>query len=359
MPKLLFTEMAAIHLESLQDEEGFMKLYFIAGASGSGKTAIIPDLKKILGDSVAVYDFDDIGVPEDADKKWRQESTEKWLQKLLNDGKDACLLGQIVLGEILACPCAKQIDKVNFCLLDVNDFKRIQRLKKRNTYGMDQNMLNWSSWLRMHHQDPQWMQHVLLDDCWHGLDFSVWDRLINWESKALVKALDTTKLTINQVAESIANWINQKNGQNADLIPDSTYKIIIDHNPSQADNDVVREGLITCYERKMNETRDKEFSVFLKNDLGEIVGGIQAHFDTESVYVEILWVNEKLRKKGYGSKLLNAAEFEALKNGCVFSTLDTLAFEAEGFYLKNGYQPIGEIKKYWHEHSRIFLRKTL
>ena len=332
--------------------------YFVAGASGSGKTAIMPALKKILGDAIAVYDFDDISVPEGADKKWRQESTEKWLQKLLSDGNDACLLGQIVLGEILACPSAKQIDKINLCLLDVSDFERIQRLKKRNTYGIDQNMLNWSSWLRMHHQDPQWMQHVLIEDCWHGLDFSVWCQLVTWNSKAFVKSLDTTRLTINQVAESIANWIN-KNDQNAELIPNTTYKIIVDHEPNQADNDALMEGLITCYEREMSETRDKEFSVFLKNDLGDIFGGIQAHFDTESVYVEVLWVDEKLRKKGYGRKLLNAAELEAIKNGCVFSTLDTWDFQAEGFYLKSGYEPMGEIKKYWREHSRIFLRKAL
>jgi hypothetical protein len=102
--------------------------YFVSGASGSGKTAIIPDLKKMLGDDVLVYDFDDIGVPEGADKKWRQESTEKWLQKLLIDGKNACLLGQMVLGKILACPSAKQIDKINFCLLEVSDIERIQRL---------------------------------------------------------------------------------------------------------------------------------------------------------------------------------------------------------------------------------------
>lgn len=80
------------------------KLYFIGGASGSGKTAVMPYLKELLGDGIAVYDFDDIGVPDDADKKWRQESTKKWLQKLLSDGKDACLLGQIVLGEVLSCP---------------------------------------------------------------------------------------------------------------------------------------------------------------------------------------------------------------------------------------------------------------
>jgi GNAT superfamily N-acetyltransferase len=333
--------------------------YFVAGASGSGKTAIMSDLKGILGNSIAVYDFDDIGVPDGADKKWRQKSTQMWLEKLLSDGKDACLLGQIVLGEILACPSAIQIDKVNFCLLEVSDFERIQRLKKRNTYGLDQNMLNWSSWLRMHHQDPQWMQHVLTEDCWHGLDFSAWDKLLNWNSKASVRVLDTTGSTINQVAQSVANWINQKNNQTVELIPNTPYKIIVAHEPSQADNDALREGLVTWYEREMGQTRDKEFSVFLKNNLGQVFGGIQAQFDTESVYIEALWVDEKLRNKGYGKKLLYAAELEAKKNGCVFSILDTWDFQAPDFYLKNGYKPIGEIKKYWREHSRIFLKKVL
>jgi hypothetical protein len=109
-----------------------------------------------------------------------------------------CLLGQIVLGEILACPSAKQIDKINFCLLDVSDFERIQRLKKRNTYGADQNMLNWSSWLRMHHKDPQWVQHVLKENCWDGLFFSAWDQLVSWDNTASVKIIDTTELSLSE-----------------------------------------------------------------------------------------------------------------------------------------------------------------
>lgn len=181
--------------------------YFIGGASGSGKTAIMSELQTILGNEISVYDFDDIGVPEGADKKWRQESTEKWLQKLLHEGKNACLLGQIVLGEIMACPSAKQIDKVNFCLLDVSDFERIQRLKKRNTYRADQNMLNWSAWLRMHHQDPQWTQHVLKENCWNGLDFSSWDQLEHWGDKTNIALLDTTDCSIEEVAQKVLGWV--------------------------------------------------------------------------------------------------------------------------------------------------------
>lgn len=46
-----------------------MKLYFIGGDSGSGKTAIMPELQKILVSEIKAYGFDGIGVPEGADKK--------------------------------------------------------------------------------------------------------------------------------------------------------------------------------------------------------------------------------------------------------------------------------------------------
>lgn len=136
------------------------------------------------------------------------------------------------------------------------------------------------------------------------------------------------------------------------------YKVVVDHTPNQADNDVVKEGLIKCFEAKFGE-RDKQFSIFLKNDSGKVFGGIQAFMDTESVYIDVLWVEEILQKKGYGTKLLGAAEREAIENGCIFSLADTWDFQAEEFYLKNGYERIGEIKNYWHGHSKIFLRKKL
>lgn len=190
-----------------------MKLYFISGASGSGKTAIMPTLQKILGSTITVYDFDDIGVPEGADKKWRQQSTEKWLQQLLINGKDACLLGQMVLGEIIACPSAKKLRNINFCLLDVNDVVRIQRLKKRNTYGADQDMLNWSAWLRMHTHDPQWTQQVIKNESWENLDFSSWDQNQDWPNTVTTKIINTTDFDIQEVATQVATWIMNHNDE--------------------------------------------------------------------------------------------------------------------------------------------------
>lgn len=136
------------------------------------------------------------------------------------------------------------------------------------------------------------------------------------------------------------------------------YKVVVDYVPTETDNAVVREGVIAFNENIIGE-RDKSFSIFLKNDFEKVFGGIQAFLDTESVYIDVLWVEKNLQKQGYGTKLLDAVEREAIKNGCIFSLVDTWNFQAEEFYLKNGYERIGEVKNYWHGHSKIFLRKNL
>lgn len=133
----------------------------------------------------------------------------------------------------------------------------------------------------------------------------------------------------------------------------------VDYAPSEEDNKTLREGLIAFNERATGEPRDREFSVFLKTDRGEVLGGIKAHLDRESICIETLWITESLRGQGYGTKLLNAAHREALASGCIFSRVSTFSFQGEAFYLKNGYERIGEIKNYFFNHSLIFLRKAL
>jgi len=136
------------------------------------------------------------------------------------------------------------------------------------------------------------------------------------------------------------------------------YKVVVDYAPTEADNAIVREGIIAFNENIIGE-RDKAFSIFLKNDSGKVFGGIQAFMDMESIYIDTFWVESALQKQGYGTKLLDAAEKEAIKNGCIFSLVDTWSFQAEEFYLKSGYERIGELKNYSHGHSKIFLKKIL
>lgn len=78
-------------------------LLTVAGSSCSRKTtagracADLPNL--------AVHDFDEVGVPDDADLRWRQRSMEHWLHRVLeyqSAGVDVLLLGQCPLGVVLA-----------------------------------------------------------------------------------------------------------------------------------------------------------------------------------------------------------------------------------------------------------------
>jgi GNAT superfamily N-acetyltransferase len=329
-----------------------MRLFFIGGASGSGKTAVIPHLKELFGDGIAVYDFDDIGVPEGADKKWRQESTEKWLQKLLSEGKDACLLGQIVLGEILACPSAKQIDKINFCILDVSDFERIGRLKKRNTYGADQNMLNWSAWLRMHTRDPEWTPHVIQEDAASIMDFTKLSALKSYEEVANIKILDTTDLALNEVAGELADWV-----RSFDIAPFHVIKV-------QPHEVVIIENKITSYNNsKVPFIQEQPFinlNFCIKDDSGLIIAGITSlMYCWGMLFVDILAVDEKYYKNGLGSKLLSHVENEAKKLGATLAHLDTFDFQAKDFYLKHGYEVFGVLDDCPKGHKRFYMKKVL
>ena len=330
-----------------------------AGASGSGKTAIMSDLKKKVGEAVSVYDFDDIGVPEDVDKKWRQASTEKWLQKLLQENKDACLLGQMVLGEILACPSYRRLGKIHFCFLDVEDFERIQRIKRHHTAGADQNMLNWSSWLRMHHRDPQWMQHVLKDGCWSGLDFSAWDKLTQWDDKATIKQLDTTGFSIQQTASAVADWIRDKHTQDVVSLPNTPYYL---YKNLKNSFDIIAASLSAFNEKFVPATQDSKRILihYLIKENEMFVGGICANvYIWKILFISLLYVDEAYRNQNLASFLLQKVEAEAKEMGVKLAHLDTFDFQAKDFYLKHGYEIFGVLDDCPEGHQRYFLKKRL
>ncbi len=338
-----------------------MKLYFIGGASGSGKTAVMPYLKELLGDSIAVYDFDDIGVPDAANKRWRQESTEKWLQKLLKCDKNVCLLGQIVLGEILACPSAKQIDKVNFCLLDVSDFERIGRLKRRKTYGVDQNMLNWSAWLRMHTRDPQWTPHVIQKNAASAMDFSQLSRA-SYDEIATVKILDTTDLALHEVAGELADWINHTENADYNLslsIPNTSYRLEL--NAPNAYN-IIDQKLFAFNKSCVPATQKPEvinLNFTIKNG-DEVIAGICADvYIWKILYISVFFVEEDYRHQGLGTILLNNVEEKAKQSGATLSHLDTFDWQAKNFYLNHDYEVFGILDDCPKGHKRYYMKKIL
>lgn len=135
--------------------------------------------------------------------------------------------------------------------------------------------------------------------------------------------------------------------------------ITIEDSASPEDIAAVHEGL---YEYNISMAGDAQFRllrIFVRDDDGNIVGGLLGESFWGWLHIDILWVDERLRGEGYGARLIAAAEAEALRRGCKHCLLDTFSFQARPFYEKLGYQVFGVLDDYPGEHERIFLRKTL
>jgi GNAT superfamily N-acetyltransferase len=77
------------------------------------------------------------------------------------------------------------------------------------------------------------------------------------------------------------------------------------------------------------------------------------------LHVSILWLHEDVRGQGYGGQLIRMAEDIARGRSCHHAHLDTMSFQAPGFYHKLGYQEFGRLEELPRGHSRIFLHKAL
>jgi GNAT superfamily N-acetyltransferase len=77
---------------------------------------------------------------------------------------------------------------------------------------------------------------------------------------------------------------------------------------------------------------------------GQLSGGVIARTSVGWLQVDMLWVTEDRRGFGIGRALLAAAEAEARIRGCRGSLLDTFDWQAEPFYLKQGYEVFGRLK---------------
>jgi GNAT superfamily N-acetyltransferase len=99
--------------------------------------------------------------------------------------------------------------------------------------------------------------------------------------------------------------------------------------------------------------------IFIRNGENRVVGGVIGNIFGGWLYVSLLWVEESIRNKGNGTKLLKMIESEAVKLGGKYAHLDTYSFEARPFYEKHGYALFATLGNYPEGHSKYFLKKTL
>jgi len=117
-------------------------------------------------------------------------------------------------------------------------------------------------------------------------------------------------------------------------------------------------GLDRYNTEKTGKQKHKRFAVSLR-DNGEIVGGIVGQVWMTVLFIQFFWIDERFRGHDDGTALIAAIEDQARKFGAVRAYVDTMSFQAPGFYKRCGYEAFGTIDGYPGGATRHWFTKAL
>lgn len=172
-------------------------IFYITGVNGIGKTTLISQLtKKLNTETFDIHDFDERGVPDNADKTWRHSETLHWTQvgkENLSKNIKTIICGFMKFPEILDA-LEKEEVQGEICLLDANEqiiTERIIGRYRNNPEGVAD--LN-----RAVGKTPE---KFASDNVWVSSQFR------DQAKEAGYFIVDTSNLSPEEVGNKIADWI--------------------------------------------------------------------------------------------------------------------------------------------------------
>jgi predicted N-acetyltransferase YhbS len=135
-------------------------------------------------------------------------------------------------------------------------------------------------------------------------------------------------------------------------------RLSFENDPSHDDREVIEQALGRYNAPFLREPGNSYFGVFVRNGGGKVSAGLIGHCYAGWLFINLLWVDARLRQQGIGSGLVAAAERHARAFGCHSAWVDTFSFQGPDFYPRFGYREFARLD-YPPDHQRIFFRKEL
>ncbi len=137
------------------------------------------------------------------------------------------------------------------------------------------------------------------------------------------------------------------------------YKIACIEEPGDIPWATVGGGVSDYNTQQAGDDQGRNLCFVLRGPDEEVVGGIIGETHWNWLYINLMWIRDELRGRGYGQRLLVLAEEEGRKRGAEFAYLDTFSFQAPGFYQKYGYEVFGQLAEFPPGHQRYYMKKAL
>jgi GNAT superfamily N-acetyltransferase len=97
---------------------------------------------------------------------------------------------------------------------------------------------------------------------------------------------------------------------------------------------------------------------FLKDEKGEVLGGLLGDIWAAWLHVRTLAVAMPVRGHGFGRELMKRAESYAVERGCTDAFLDTFSFRQDHFTRNSGTEYLGRLKIIPPDTSTISWRRN-
>ena len=91
----------------------------------------------------------------------------------------------------------------------------------------------------------------------------------------------------------------------------------IEDDPRPEDVALLNDGITRFNFAATGVDNGRWLAIFVRDASGQIEAGVHGWTWGQTGFVQTLWVRDDLRGRGLGSQLLDAAEREALRRGCV------------------------------------------
>jgi GNAT superfamily N-acetyltransferase len=129
--------------------------------------------------------------------------------------------------------------------------------------------------------------------------------------------------------------------------------------PADTDVAFVEHQLNACNIAATGYDDYRPLAIFVRDDASAIVAGLTGFTWGGTLKIEVLWVRDDHRRAGYGVRLVQAAEREAVARGCRNAVLDTHSFQAPDFYPRLGYVQCGVAQDWPVDHQHYCFHKRL